>query len=67
MVLGRSKRLNAGKASKRLNKPELSTLSPPTQLKTWKKALKSLKKTALPAKRLVLSIKPQATQAIQAN
>jgi hypothetical protein len=63
MVLGRSKRLNAGKASRRLNKPELSTLLLSTQLKTLKKVLKNLKKTALSAKRLVLSLKPQATQA----
>jgi hypothetical protein len=79
-VLGRSKRSNAGKAPGRLDKPALSTPPLSTQLKTSKKAslrsreasiasqaLKSTKKAAPPAKRLVLSIKPQATQPTQAS
>jgi hypothetical protein len=80
MVLGRSKRSNAGKAPGRLDEPALSTPLPPTQSKTSKKASsrsreeslasqasKSSKEAAPPAKRLVLSIKPQATQATQAT
>jgi hypothetical protein len=79
MLLSRSKRSNAGKAPGRLDEPALSTLPPPTQSKHQKglfkvlrgvcsfSGLKELKKAVPPAKRLVLSINPQATQATQAS
>jgi hypothetical protein len=77
MALRREKCSNAGKAPQRLDKGILSTLPHSGQSKPSKKAslrsreasiasqaLKSSKKTAAPpAKRLVLSVKPQATQA----
>jgi hypothetical protein len=77
MALRREKRSNAGKAPQRLDEGILSTLLPSGQSKPSKKAslrsretsiasqaLKSSKKAAVPpAKRLVLSVKPQATQA----
>jgi hypothetical protein len=79
MVLSRSKRSNAGKAPARLDEAALSTLPPSAQLKPSKRACsrsreasvatqasKSLKKAVpQPAKRLVLSIKPQAKQTTQ--
>jgi hypothetical protein len=77
MALRREKRSNAGKAPQRLDEGILSTPPPSGQSKPSKKAssrsreasiasqaLKSSKKAAAPpAKRLVLSVKPQATQA----
>jgi hypothetical protein len=79
MVLSRSKHSNAGKAPVRLDEVALDTPPPSAQAKTSKKAfsrsreasivsqaLKSSKKAApQPTKRLILSIKPQATQLMQ--
>jgi hypothetical protein len=79
MVLSRSKRLNAGKAPARLDEAALSTPPPSAQPKPSKRAClrsreasvasqasKSSKKAVpQPAKRLVLSIKPQAKQTTQ--
>jgi hypothetical protein len=75
MVLSRSKRSNAGNAPQRLDEAALSTPPPSAQPKTSKKASsrsqqasvasqasKNSKKATQPAKRLVLSVKPQATQ-----
>lgn len=61
MVLNRGKRSNAGKGPRRLDEPPLSTPPPSTPSTSSKKATKP----ARPAKRLVLSIKPKGTQAMQ--
>jgi hypothetical protein len=79
MVLSRSKRSNAGKAPARLDEAALSTPPPSAQPKPSKRACSRSREASVasqasksskmavpqPAKRLVLSIKPQAKQTTQ--